>query len=262
VGVVVPAAGVGRRLGAGGAKALVRLGGRALLAHAVEAMEANRRVTAVVIVAHPDTLEVTRKLVAEEGFAKVTAVVAGGPSRQASVAAGLAALPPEPTYVAVHDAARPLVRAGAVDALLEQLLAAGVAGAVPGVPVIDTIRRVDPDRRSGGIVDRAQLAAMQTPQLFVRELLEEAHRLALRDRFEATDEAALVERAGHPVQIVPGDPENLKVTTSLDLAVAETVLARRGPGNPEGVPRSIGRAPGNPEGVPRSIGGVGNGAGR
>jgi 2-C-methyl-D-erythritol 4-phosphate cytidylyltransferase len=238
VGVVVPAAGVGRRLGAGGAKALVRLGGRTLLAHAVEAMEANRRVIAVVIVAHPDTLEVTRKLVAEEGFAKVTAVVAGGPSRQGSVAAGLAALPPEPAYVAVHDAARPLVRPGAVDGMLELLLAAGVAGAVPGVPVVDTVRRVDQDQRSGGIVDRERLRAMQTPQLFVRALLEEAHRLALRDRFEATDEAALVERAGHPVQIVPGDPENLKVTTALDLAVAEALLLRRrGPRNPGGVPR-------------------------
>ena len=225
--MVVPAAGVGRRLGAGGAKALVRLGGRALVAHAVEAIEANRRVTAVVVVAHPDTLEATRKLVAEEGFAKVTAVVAGGPSRQRSVAAGLAALPPEPTYVAVHDAAQPLVRPGTVDDMLELLRAAGIAGAVPGVPVTDTIRRVDQDQRSGGIVDRERLRAMQTPQLFVRELLEEAHRLALREGFEATDEAALVERAGHPVQIVPGDPENLKVTTPLDLAVAEALLLRR-----------------------------------
>jgi 2-C-methyl-D-erythritol 4-phosphate cytidylyltransferase len=239
VGVVVPAAGTGRRLGAGGAKALVRLGGRALLAHAVEAMEANRHVTAVVVVANPDALEATRKLVAEEGFAKVTEVVAGGPSRQASVAAGLRALPEGPGYVAVHDAARPLVGPGAVDRLLELLAAAGVAGVVPGVPVADTIRRVDPDQRSAGIVDRERLRAMQTPQLFVRELLEEAHRLALRDGVEATDEAALVERAGHPVQVVPGDPENLKVTTSLDLAVAEALLAarRRGPGNPGGVLR-------------------------
>jgi 2-C-methyl-D-erythritol 4-phosphate cytidylyltransferase len=126
--------------------------------------------------------------------------------------------------------------------MLELLLTAGTAGtagAVPGVPVTDTIRRVDAAGRSAGIVDREQLRAMQTPQLFVREALEEAHRLALRDGIEATDEAALVELAGHPVKVVPGDPENFKVTTPLDLAVAETLLARRrrGPGNPEGVPR-------------------------
>jgi 2-C-methyl-D-erythritol 4-phosphate cytidylyltransferase len=243
VGVVVPAAGMGRRLGAG-AKAMVRLGDRPLLAHAVAAMEANRCVTAVVVAAHPDILQLTRELVAFERFAKVAAVVAGGPTRQASVAAGLRALPAGPGYVAVHDAARPLVGPGAVDRLLEQLLAAGVAGAVPGVPVADTIRRVGPTRRSEGLVDRERLAAMQTPQLFVRELLEEAHRLAVGQGVDATDEAALVELAGHPVQIVPGDPENLKVTTSMDLAVAETILARRlrrGPGNPEGVPRSVGR---------------------
>jgi 2-C-methyl-D-erythritol 4-phosphate cytidylyltransferase len=227
VGVVVPAAGVGRRLGAGGAKALVLLAGRPLLAHAVEALEANRCTAAVVVAGHPDTLDATAELLATEGFAKVTAVVAGGPTRQASVAAGLRALPPGLGYAAVHDAARPLVAPGAVDRLLELLLEAGVAGVVPGVPVTDTIRRVDTGQRSSGIVDREQLRAMQTPQLFVRQALEEAHRLALRDRVEATDEAVLVELAGHKVQVVPGDPENLKVTTPLDLAVAEALLARR-----------------------------------
>jgi 2-C-methyl-D-erythritol 4-phosphate cytidylyltransferase len=98
------------------------------------------------------------------------------------------------------------------------------------VPVTDTIRRVDAVQRSTGIVDREQMRAMQTPQLFVREVLEEAHRLALRERVEAADEATLVELAGHLVLVVPGDPENLKVTTPLDLAVAETLLARRRPG--------------------------------
>jgi 2-C-methyl-D-erythritol 4-phosphate cytidylyltransferase len=226
VGVVVPAAGAGRRLG-GGTKALVRLDGRALLAHAVEAIEANHCTTAVVVVSHPDALEATAKLLADEGLAKVTALVAGGPTRHASVAAGLRALPSEPGYVVVHDAARPLVPPGTIDRMLELLLEAGLAGVVPGVPVIDTIRRVDAAQRSTGIVDREQLRSMQTPQLFVREVLEGAYRLALRDGVEGIDEAALVELAGHSVQVVPGDPENLKVTTPLDLAIAETLLARR-----------------------------------
>ena len=235
----MPAAGAGRRLGSG-AKALVRLAGRALLAYAVEAMEANQCTTAVVVVSHPDAMEATAKLLADEGLAKVTALVAGGPTRQASVAAGLRALPPEPEYVVVHDAARPLVAPGAVDRMLELLLEAGMAGVVPGVPVIDTIRRVDAAQRSTGIVDRDQLRSMQTPQLFVREVLEQAYRLALRDRVQGIDEAALVELAGHSVQVIPGDPENLKVITPLDLAIAETLLARRrgrGPGEPQGVPR-------------------------
>jgi 2-C-methyl-D-erythritol 4-phosphate cytidylyltransferase len=221
VGVVVPAA--------GGADALTELAGRALLAHAVAAMEANRCTTAVVVVGQPDALEATAKLLADEGFAKLTAVVAGGPTRQASVAAGLRALPPGLGYVAVHDAARPLAGPGAVDRMLELLLETGAAGVVPGVPVVDTIRRVDLAQRSTGLVDRDQLRAMQTPQLFAREALEQAHRLALRDGVEAIDEAALVELAGHGIQVVPGDPENLKVNTPLDLALAETLLARRHP---------------------------------
>jgi len=242
VGVVVPAAGAGHRLGGGEPKALVSLGGRALLAHAVEAVEANDCTTAVVVVSHADAMEATAKLLAEEGFTKVAAVVAGGPTRQASVAAGLQALPEAPGYVAVHDVARPLVGPGAVDRLLELLRAAGpgVAGVVPGVAVVDTIRQVDADQRSVGLVDRDQLRAKQTPQLFVREVLEEAHRLAVARGVEAGDDSSLVELAGHRVQLVPGDPENLPVITRLDLAVAETLLARRrrrGPGNPEGVPR-------------------------
>jgi 2-C-methyl-D-erythritol 4-phosphate cytidylyltransferase len=223
----------------GGADALTELAGRALLAHAVAAMEANRCTTAVVVVGHPDALEATAKLLADEGFAKLTAVVAGGPTRQASVAAGLRALPPGLGYVAVHDAARPLAGPGAVDRMLELLLETGAAGVVPGIPVVDTIRRVDLAQRSTGLVDRDQLRAMQTPQLFAREALERALRLALRDEVEAIDEAALVELAGHGVQVVPGDPENLKVITPLDLALAETLLARRhpvprGPDGPDG----------------------------
>ena len=126
--MVVPAGGIGRRLGAGGAKALVHLAGRPLLAHAVEAMQTNRCAIDVVVVAHPDVLDITSKLLADEGFAKVTAVVAGGPTRQASVAAGLAALPQGPGYVAVHDAARPLAGRGALDRMLGLLVEAGVAG--------------------------------------------------------------------------------------------------------------------------------------
>ena len=213
----------------GGADVLTELAGRALLAHAVAAMEANRCTTAVVVVGHPDALEATAKLLADEGFAKLTAVIAGGTTRQASVAAGLRALPPGLGYVAVHDAARPLAASGAVDRMLELLLETGAAGVVPGVPVVDTIRRVDVAQRSTGLVDRDQLRAMQTPQLFAREALEGAHRLALRDGVEAVDEVALVELAGHRVQVVPGDPENLKVATPLDLALAETLLARRHP---------------------------------
>src|SRR4030095_15883668 len=148
---------------------------------------------AVVVVAPPDAREDTAKLVAEEGFTKVTAVVAGGPTRRASVAAGLRALPPGLGYVAVPHLAPPLVGPGVVDRMLGLLLGAGAAGVVAGVPVTDTIRRVDAVQRSTGIVARERMPDTQTPQLFARQVLEEAHRLALRERVEAADDAALVE---------------------------------------------------------------------
>jgi 2-C-methyl-D-erythritol 4-phosphate cytidylyltransferase len=266
VGVIIPAAGIGSRLGQG-AKAMVQLAGRPMLAHALADVEANRCVESVVVVAHPGALEPVAKVVAEHGFARVAAVVPGGPTRQASVACGLAALPGGPGYVAVHDAARPLAGPGCVDRLLMLLLdpdgaapgaggwprgagrrpfaAAGQdaggrladaavplppdgsAGVVPAVPVTDTVRRVSTDGWSRGIVNREELRRTQTPQLFVRAVLEEAHRLAQADGLEATDEAALVEWAGYRVRVVPGAVENIKVTTANDLLVAETLLARR-----------------------------------
>jgi len=220
VGVVIPAAGQG-----------AQLDGRPLLAWAVAAMEANRSVVAIVVVVPPKVLDPAAKLLADQGFAKVSAVVPGGATRGGSVAAGLAALPPGPGFVAIHDAARPLADHGLVDRLLEMLLATtaapAYAGVAPAVAVTDTVRRVDGGGRSGGVVDRAALRALQTPQLFRRVVLEAACQGALQDGFETADEAALVERAGHAVALITGSVENLKVTSTLDLLVAEALLAQR-----------------------------------
>ena len=233
VGVIVPAAGAGRRLGIQEGKALAALAARPLLAWAVAGVEANERVGSVVVVAHPATLDAVATLLSGHGFAKVAAVVPGGRSRRESVAAGLAALPPGPGYVAVHDACRPLLPPGAIDRLAATLESLGCHGVAPGAPVTDTVRRVAVGGRSGGIVDREELRALQTPQVFVRAALEEAHRLAAAGALGAgpagADEAAdavLVERAGFPVTVVAGEPANLTVTTALDLEVAEVLLSR------------------------------------
>ena len=231
---MVAAAGLGRRLGDQGPKALVPLAGRPLLAYALADVEGSRCTSAVVVVTHPSALQAVEKLVGEEGFSKVTQVVPGGPTRQASVAAGLAALPSRLEHVAVHDAARPLAGPHLLDRLLELLVHGpkGLGGVIPGTPVTDTIRRVDRYGRSRGVIDREELRAVQTPQLFPRPVLEEAHQRARRDGVEATDDAALVERIGFPVLVVPSAVENIKVTTHFDLAVAAELLARRarGPG--------------------------------
>jgi 2-C-methyl-D-erythritol 4-phosphate cytidylyltransferase len=245
IGVIVPAAGDGRRLGASQCKALVELGARPLLAWALEGVEGNDRVDRAVVVAHPASVGAVAALVAAGGFAKVSAVVAGGSTRRASVAAGLDALEPGPGYVAVHDACRPLLRPGAIDrlaALLDDLGVHGVPGrsrehlgvhgVAPGAAVTDTVRRVAAANRSGGIVRREELRTLQTPQVFVRPALEEAHRraaagaLADPGQADAASDAVLLELAGFPVAVVAGETENLTIATALDLEVAEVLAAR------------------------------------
>jgi 2-C-methyl-D-erythritol 4-phosphate cytidylyltransferase len=232
VGVVVAAAGDARRLGGSASKALVQLDGRPLLSWALAAVEANQLVDQVVVAANPASLDAIADLLARGGFAKVAALVAGGATRRASVAAGLAVLPPGPGLVAVHDACRPLLRPGTIDRLAALLAGRGADGIAPGAAVTDTIRRVVGASSSGGIVHRDGLRALQTPQLFVRSALEEAHRRAAAGELdglgelEAASDAVLLERAGYAVAVVPGEPGNLAIATPLDFEVAE-VLAER-----------------------------------
>ncbi len=229
VGVIVPAAGIGRRLGDQGPKALVELAGRPLLAHVLDRLAAAACVGAVTVATHPAAHAAVAQLTSQVlGAARPGlphTVVTGGGTRQASVAAALAALPTDLPWVAVHDAARPLVTPGLLADLLARLRAApAAAGAVPCRSVTDTVRRVGVTGDSAGVVDREDLCQVQTPQLFTRTALVDAHELAIRDRVEATDDAALVEHAGGRILLVPGPADNLKVTTPDDLRLAALLL--------------------------------------
>jgi len=201
----VVAAGRGDRFG--GPKQYEDLGGRRVLDWSLAAARATCE--AVVLVVSADGAAGDGP--APGGGAGADVVVAGGETRSGSVRAGLAAVPGHAEIVVVHDAARPL--AGPV--LFERVVDAvrrGADGAVPGVPVADTLKRVSGDRVVG-TVDRADLVAVQTPQAFRAAVLRRAHESAA----EATDDAALVERAGGTVVVVPGDPRNVKVTRPADL---------------------------------------------
>lgn len=158
-------------------------------------------------------------------------VVPGGPTRQASVAAGLAVVPADATIVLVHDAARALVPAETVDRVVAAVRS-GHPAVVPAVPVTDTLTRVRGDGSAAGTVPRADLRAVQTPQGFDRATLDRAHRearaVADDEASAATDDAGLVERLGLPVHVVAGHDDAFKVTTARDLALAELVLAARG----------------------------------
>ncbi|MFC6357025.1 2-C-methyl-D-erythritol 4-phosphate cytidylyltransferase [Luethyella okanaganae] len=221
--VVVVAAGSGTRLGRAEPKAFVSVMGRPLLAYALDAVFGMDRPVQVVVVAPPGFLAEARAIgedVAGSASGHLRVVV-GGATRQSSVAAGLAALDPAIEVVLVHDAARALAPSGLHDAVVAAVRESGV-GAVPGLAVVDTIKRVNAAGGILGTVDRSELSAVQTPQGFPRDLLEAAYAASSK---EFTDDAALVASAGGTVRIVPGDPLAFKVTTSWDLRRAEQLLA-------------------------------------
>lgn len=227
---VVPAAGRGERLGPGTPKALRELGGLPILVHAVRALVAARSVDLVIVAAPPgDGVDDVRSLLANQVPMADVVIVAGGATRQESVAIALAHLPADVDVVLVHDAARPLVPVELVDAVASAVRA-GAPAVIPVLPVSDTVKEIDAGGRVVRTIDRSTLRAVQTPQGFDRLVLERAHAVEpgdATDATNATDDAGLVERLGVPVVVVPGHEEALKVTRPFDLAVAEAVLARR-----------------------------------
>ncbi|WP_431799076.1 2-C-methyl-D-erythritol 4-phosphate cytidylyltransferase [Microbacterium kunmingense] len=220
VAVIVVAAGSGTRLGAG-PKAFVGLDEHTILRHALTRVF--QTAPAQVVIVAPSGREgdaLTDALEAAGDRRDLVSVVTGGGSRQSSVAAGIAALWVDIDHVLVHDAARCLTPAAVFDRVIAAL-ELGHAGAVPVLPVVDTIKRVQDDLIVG-VVDRSELAAAQTPQGFRRDILETAYRSATA---EFTDDAALVADAGHVVLAVDGDPRAFKVTTPADLDRARSLVA-------------------------------------
>ncbi len=230
VAVIVVAAGSGTRLGHPEPKALVPLGGDTILGVALDSVLGMREPPFVVVVAPADRIDDVRERCAPRAAeASVDlVVVAGGLTRQESVARGLAELPREIEVVLVHDAARPLAPSAVFDEVAAAVEARG-RGIVPGLPVVDTVKRVDGEGHVLETVDRSELAAMQTPQGFPREVLESAYAAAGAD---FTDDAALVAAAGVPVDVVPGDARAFKVTVPSDLHRAEQLLAERAGSTP------------------------------
>lgn len=225
VAALVLAAGRGERLGATVPKAFVLLAGRPLLVHALEALAASESLDRLLpVVSRADLGRCSALIDSLDGLDGLMSPVVGGAERQDSMRAGLAALPEDVEWVAVHDAARPLVLPGDVDRVVAAAREHGAA--ILGLPVRDTIKRVR-DGRIRETPPRAECYAAQTPQVFRVELLREAIEKAASEGFCGTDDAELVERLGVEVAVVEGDASNLKVTDSEDLKTAERHLAQR-----------------------------------
>jgi 2-C-methyl-D-erythritol 4-phosphate cytidylyltransferase len=217
---IIVAAGRGERMGADRPKAFIELGGQALVLRAARAFEASPSVEGIVAVVPEAELEQARGILGP--VSRLEAVVPGGARRQDSVLEGLKRVPDGfDGVVLVHDAARPLVEPELIEAVARA--AADTGAALPVLPLVDTVKRVENDRVTETL-DRRHLAAAQTPQGFRFDVLASAYEAAFRDRITVTDEAMAVERLGAPVQAVPGSARNRKITTSEDLAWAERVV--------------------------------------
>ncbi|MFN3595641.1 MAG: 2-C-methyl-D-erythritol 4-phosphate cytidylyltransferase [Rubricoccaceae bacterium] len=218
--VVIPAGGAGVRMG-GPRKQFRLLGGLPVLVHALRACAGAAAVGWRVVAVPEDGVASAEDLLGRHGLADVR-VVAGGPTRQASVARALAAVPGEAAFVLVHDAVRPFLSPD----VLARVLAAvrEVGAAAPAVPVADTLRSLGRDRRLGATHDRDALVAMQTPQGARADWLRDAYARAERSGLGGTDDVALLQAAGYPVAAVEGDARLFKLTRPEDFALAEALL--------------------------------------
>jgi 2-C-methyl-D-erythritol 4-phosphate cytidylyltransferase len=224
---VIPAAGLGTRMGGKTPKQYLSLGGLPLLVYSLQVFEHLEIIREVILSVPASDLEYCwREIVKPFGLQKVTQVVAGGTRRQDSVRNGLEAISNTPDGVLVHDGVRPFIDQKVVRNVIH---CAGQTGAaVVAMPIHDTVKRVDP----GGIIQetlkREELWQIQTPQVFRYDWLVEAHQQSQLHQWDVTDDASLIERMGYPVSVVEGSCFNIKVTTSEDLGFGEAILKAMG----------------------------------
>ena len=220
---ILVAAGESRRMGFD--KLFAMIAGRPVIAHTTRAFERANYVGEIIVVAREDRHAEIKTMIRDENFKKVRSIIPGGKHRQDSVRAGQDHLDAATKYVAVHDAARPLITPEQIDHVLEQCRIHSAASLAQ--PISDTLKYADTELFVAGPVDRHQLYAMQTPQIFERRLIEDAYQAVYAENASVTDEVSAVERLGRKVILVPNQDLNFKITYPRDLALAEFVLTQR-----------------------------------
>lgn len=223
--LLIPAAGSGRRMGSNRNKLLLPLLHQPVLAWTLSAIKASTTIRWVGIIGQPQDFPDFQVIAAAVNLPQPLQFIKGGSTRQESVFNGLQALPPEAQQVLVHDGARCLATPDLFDRCAADLLTC--PGLIAAIPVKDTIKVVDAERRITATPNRDQLWAAQTPQGFQVETLKACHWQGKQEGWEVTDDAMLFEQCGFPVKIVPGEETNLKVTTPMDLAIAAFILRQR-----------------------------------
>ena len=222
IAVLIPAAGSGERVGGAANKVLLPLAGLPLIHHTVRAFQQEERIERILLIARPEDFSRLEQAFEERRrWSRLVGWVDGGENRQRSVFRGVTALAEQPPdWVIVHDGARPLVSGGLVGRIIEEL--AHHPAVVPTLPIHDTVRDLADGSHRG--IDRRELVRVQTPQGFHWKVLQEAHRLAVEQGVERSDDAQLVDVAGGSVTFIPGERRNLKLTTPPDFELAEWLL--------------------------------------
>lgn len=226
VAAVIPAAGLGTRIGGKLPKQYLLLGGVPLLVYSLRVLDKVEAITEVILVVPEADLRYCQEdIVRQFGIQKVSHVVAGGRRRQDSVRNALSTISRSYEFVLVHDAARPFVTIPIVNHALETAFRVG--GAVVAMPMPDTVKRVESSGLIQETLRREHLWLIQTPQVFRLSWLLEAHKLAEDRNLEVTDDASLVEQLGYPLSVVQGSSTNIKITRPEDLQLGEAILASR-----------------------------------
>ncbi len=220
---IIVAAGDSRRMGFD--KLFTAIAGKPVIAHTISAFQRANSVNEIIVVAREDRQDEIKTIVRDRRSEKVRSIVPGGKHRQDSVRAGLDQLDSATRWVAVHDAARPLITPEQIERVFQQCANHGAAALAE--PINDTLKRADSDLLVSGSVDRDQLYAMQTPQIFERQLLEDAYRAVCAENIFVTDEVSAVERMGRKVVLVVNGDFNFKITYPRDLPLADFVLKQR-----------------------------------
>jgi 2-C-methyl-D-erythritol 4-phosphate cytidylyltransferase len=220
---IIVAGGRSQRMGFDKLFALVA--GEPMIAHAIRAFERAKSISEIILVAREERHDEIRNLIGSGDFKKVRSIIPGGERRQDSVRGGLDRVNRQAKYVAVHDAARPLITPEQIERLFEQCRAHGAVALAK--PISDTLKHADADLMVTGSVDRHQLYAMQTPQIFERQLIENAYRAVYKENISVTDEVSAVQRLGHKVALVINDDFNFKITYPRDLQIADFVIQQR-----------------------------------
>lgn len=225
VSAIIVAAGGSVRMGIADSKQFIPLLGRPAIEYTLRAFEKCHFIKEIVVVCREQDKERIRLIADENGFSKVSSLVEGGASRAESVRNGIKAASSKAKYFAIHDGARPLITVEEIERVIEAAFETGAA--TLGVPVKDTIKIVDGYNKIESTPLRSQLRAVHTPQVFERELYQFALENAGDNMINFTDDCSLIEHMGGEVEVVKGSEENIKLTTPIDVVIAESILRER-----------------------------------